>query len=343
MANQTIKDVAAAAQVSIATVSRVINAPERVKPATVAAVRAAMADLGYRPNAIGQRLKAASSRTLGILVPSLRNPVFADSLAGIEDAAQAAGYTLLLTASNYDPAREDAAISTLLNNRVDGLVLTVADADGSPVVRTLEREGVPHVLLYNQPASPDTAGVSVDNAAAAHEMVGRLIALDHRHFAMVAGSFVASDRSRLRYLGFTQALAEAGLPAAPLVEVDFTDLQLTERLRSLLTGPQAPTAVFCSNDMLALATIQSCRALGLRVPEDLSVVGFDGIEVGRLVQPSLCTVVQPTHQMGQQAIAILLALIEGQARPRSVILPHTIRDGESMAPLPDAARSATLS
>jgi DNA-binding LacI/PurR family transcriptional regulator len=343
MANQTIKDVAAAAQVSIATVSRVINAPDRVKPATVAAVRAAMAELGYRPNAIGRRLKSAASRTVGVLVPSLSNPVFADSLAGIEHAAQAAGYTLLLTASHYDPAREEAAISTLLSNRVDGLVLTVADADGSPIVRTLEDESVPHVLLYNQPNSPNTAGVSVDNAAATQQIMQRLIALGHRRFAMVAGSFVASDRSRLRYRGFQQALLDAALPFAPLVEVDFNDLHLTDRLRALVTGPDAPTAVFCSNDMLALATIRSCRELGLRVPEDLSVVGFDGIEVGKLVQPSLCTVTQPTHQMGQQAVSILLDLIEGRARPRSVLLPHSIRDGESMAAPPLAARSATPS
>lgn len=349
MSGQTIKDVAQAAGVSIATVSRVINAPSRVRPATVQAVTAAMRALGYRPNAIGRRLKASSTHTLGILVPSLSNPVFADSVAGIEEAAQAAGYTLLLTVSDYDAAREDAAIATLLSNRVDGLVLTVADAAASPVLATLAEEGVPHVLLYNQPADngPGTgagaAAVSVDNAAAAREMTEHLLALGHRRIAMVAGAFAASDRSRLRYQGFRAAMQAAGIADAPVAEVAFTDLHLADTLRALLDGPRAPTALFCSNDMLALASIRACRELGRRVPEDVSVVGFDGIEVGRLVHPSLCTVVQPTQEMGRQAIAILLGLIEGQARPRSLLLPHAIRNGESAGPPPVPARPSTPS
>lgn len=341
--SQTIRDVAAAARVSTATVSRALNEPDRVKPATRAAIAAAMKQLGYRPNALGRGLKMASSMTLGVLVPSLSNPVFADCLSGIEAAAHEAGYTVLLTASGYDPEREEAAISTLLSNRVAGLLLTVADADGSPVVRTLCTEGVPHVLLYNQPQDPRVSAVSVDNAQAASDVVSRLIARGHRRLGMIAGSFVASDRSRLRYQGFETTLQAADLPTAPLIEVDFNDLHLTDCLRAVLDAADAPTAVFCSNDMLALATMRAGHELGVRVPDDLSVVGFDGIDVGKLVQPSLCTVVQPTHAMGQQAVALLLDQIKGQARPRSVILPHTIRDGESIGEPPAAARSALSS
>ncbi len=336
MSKRTIKDVAAAAGVSIATVSRVLNDPTRARPETVAAVRAAMASLGYRPNAIGRRLKSAETRTLGILVPSLYNPVFADSVGGIEERAQAAGYTLLLTVSDYDPVREDTAIATLLSNRVDGLILTVADADGSAAVETLRQEAVPHVLLYNQPRTPGTAAVTVDNAAAERAMTTRLLDAGHRHMAMIAGAFAASDRSRLRHDGFQAALADAGLPPGPVLEVDFNKMQLADRLRALFAR-QRVTALVCSNDMLALAAIRACGELGLSVPEDLSVVGFDGIEVGKLVQPSLSTVVQPTREMGRQAVDLLLGLIEGQASPRSLLLPHGIRDGESLGPPPRAA------
>ncbi|MCA1971395.1 MAG: LacI family DNA-binding transcriptional regulator [Caenispirillum sp.] len=338
MTKLTIKDVATTAGVSIATVSRVLNDPERVKPETVALVQAAIAGLRYRPNVNGRRLKTATSQAIGVLLPSIGNPVFADSLAGIEAAAQAAGYTLLLTTSSYDPAREDAAIATLLGNRVDGLILTVADADGSAVVRSLRCEGVPYVLLYNQPHASDIASVSVDNAGAARAITEHLIALGHRRFAMIAGSFASSDRSRLRWSGVGAALAAVGLPAARLVETGFSGSDLPDALTPLLTGPDRPTALVCSNDMLALATMRGCRALGLDVPGDVSVVGFDGIGVGELVQPSLCTVVQPTREMGRQAIDILLGLIEGRESPRSILLPHTIREGESTAPPPPAPR-----
>lgn len=344
-ARATIRDVAQAAGVSTATVSRVVNEPSRVAPETVAQVREVMATLRYQPNVIGRRLKTATTRSIGVLVPSLANPVFAESVAGVEQAAQDAGYTLLLTVSDYDPAREDSAIATLMANRVDGLVLTVADADGSSAVRTLREDGIPHVLLYNQPQSSGHAAVSVDNVRAAGDITRHLIGLGHRRVAMVAGSFASSDRSRLRWQGVVAALGRAGLPAPDLIEVGFGAADLTAALAPVLVAdPDDPvTALVCSNDMLALAAIRACRHLGRRVPDDVSVTGFDGIGVGELVQPSLCTVVQPTHAMGREAFAILLAHLEEQPSPRSLLLPHTLRFGESVASPRPPIRSAVQS
>ncbi|MFH1804453.1 MAG: LacI family DNA-binding transcriptional regulator [Pseudomonadota bacterium] len=328
----TMRDVARKSGVSVATVSRVINFPGEVRQETVETVNAAMRVLNYRPNINGRRLKAAQSRSIGVLVPTLSNPVFADSVQGIEQEARAAGLTVLLTASNYNADHEAKAVSTLLDNRVDGLILTVTNADDSPVVRMLTRENIPFVLLYNQPANPDIAAVSVDNAQSAYDLTGHLLAAGHRSFAMVAGRFSSSDRSRQRYEGFARALAGAGIVDAPLIEVGFEDTNLEDVLTGILRGGNPVTALVCSNDILAITAIGACRKLGLRVPDDVSVAGFDGIAVGGLIQPKLCSVVQPTHEMGRQALTLLRGLIKGEAKPRSLLLPHYLSEGESIGP-----------
>ena len=327
----TIRDVARVAGVSIATVSRVINGTGPVAADRAEAVRAAMAEIGFRPNAIGRQLKTSSSRTIGILVPSLFNPVFADSVQGCQEAAGAAGYATLLAATDYDPGRERSAVEALLANRVEGLVLTVADAAENETLDMLDAEGVPYVLVYNQPDEGGRPAVTVDNRRAMADLVRYLIGLGHQRFAMIAGSFTASDRSRLRFEGFADALSEAGLPPGLLLEVRFDDTEMAPLLAGLFSGRPAPTALVCTTDLLALAAIRSCRALGLAVPRDLTVTGFDGIALSALTSPSLTSLVQPSHAMGQQAVGHLLGRLGTGATPRQVILPHQIRPGESAA------------
>ncbi|MEK9844991.1 LacI family DNA-binding transcriptional regulator [Thalassospira sp.] len=328
----TMRDVASKAGVSIATVSRVINSPDEVPTETVDRVRAAMRYLNYRPNINGRRLKMAQTRSVGVLVPTMANPVFATSVQGIEQAAHEDGLTVLLTSSNYDPQRELGAVSTLLNNRVDGLILTLANADDNPVIDLLKAENIPFVLLFNQPARKDVASISVDNARSAYDMTQAMIAQGHRSLAMVAGRFESSDRSKQRFEGFGKALSDAGLGAARLCQVGFGETELFAPLKSFLTGPDAVTGLVCSTDMLALAAMSACREHGLSVPGDVSVGGIDGIAVGGLISPKLCSAVQPTQEMGQQALAFLRGLIRGQTNPQSLILPHQLSTGESIGP-----------
>jgi DNA-binding LacI/PurR family transcriptional regulator len=315
--------------VSIATVSRVLNGGGSIAPETARRVQAAVEALGFRANRTGRELRAGTSRTVGVLVPSLANPVFAESVAGIQDAAREAGWSVLIASSAYDGAQERQAIDNLLSHRVGGLLLTVVDADESGTLDELDHEGTPYVLVYNQPARTDRATATIDNIAAGRDATRALLAAGHRRLAMIAGRFAASDRSKRRYAGFLEALTEAHLEKVALVELAFDEPAVDEATRRLLIGQHRPTGLFCSTDLLALRVIALLRESGLAVPGDASVVGFDGIAVGRLLAPSLATIVQPSYAMGQRAFGHLLARIEGAA-PEQILLPYELYPGGSL-------------
>lgn len=336
-----IKDVAERAGVSISTVSRVLNQSGPASVRTRETVLRAVSEIGFRPNSMGRSLKTAKSRTIGVLVPSLKNPVFADAVQGIQAAAEQAGYGILLTSSNYSAERETAAVEVFLSNRVEGLIVTVADEASSPALDLLRREGVPFVLVFNPALDPGPSAVTVDNEAAAQALVEELIALGHRRIAMIAGRFDASDRSGLRRAGYERALRSHGIAPGAIVEVGFDTLDLSAHCAALMDAPEAPTAVFCSTDMLAIAAIRGLTTLGLRVPEDMSVAGFDGIAVGEWISPSLATVVQPAEEMGSQALRHLLQRVNDDAPALHLTLPYRLRPGESWGP-PREATVVTL-
>lgn len=243
----TIKAVAERAGCSVSTVSRVINGSGPASADVRARVEAAVADLGFRPSALGANFRAHRNRAIGVVVPSYTNPVFAASIAGLEKVARAERRQLLTASTNYNPAREGDVVEELISQRVDGLALTVANAEGNAVLDLLEREGVPFVLLYNQPEDRRRPAVSVDNRAATAELTRRLIELGHRRIAYIAGRFRTTDRSRLRFEGCQAALAEAGLPAPQLIELDY--LAAPERHAAALSEPfgvaERPTALLC--------------------------------------------------------------------------------------------------
>lgn len=333
----TIKDVAQRAGVSVATVSRVINRRGPTSAEARAAVQRAVVESGFRPSAIGRALKTARSRTLGVLVPSLKNPIFADTVQGIERRAEAAGYGTLLASSHYAPDKELAAVEVFLANRVAGLVLTVADENASPALELLSREALPHVLVFNPARAPEHSGVTIDNRGAARQIVGRLIELGHRRIAMIAGNFESSDRSGLRRAGYEDALRSAGLAPGPVVEASFTARDLSGLCAALWAGDDPPTAIFCSTDLLAIAAIRALAGLGLRVPRDVSVAGFDGIDLGQWITPSLATVVQPAERMGEAAVEHLLQRVDSGAAALHLTLEHGLRPGESWGPPPVSA------
>jgi DNA-binding LacI/PurR family transcriptional regulator len=330
-----VKDVAARAGVSIATVSRVINDRGVTRSETAERVRAAIQELGFRPHGIGRSLKTARTRTIGVMIPSLANPVFAEAVTGMESAAKAAGYSLLLASSGYRESEEHAAVETLRCRGVDGLILTVADSRRSLALDALDRDGIPYVLVYNAPTAPERPTVTVDNEAAGREVVEQFLALGHRRLGMVAGSFAASDRSRARHGGFLAGAADARLGEPALIEIDFANMRLAPLLRPLFESRDRPTALFCSNDLVAIAAIGALRELGLRVPAEVSVIGFDGIAVGALVEPTLATIVQPSREMGREAALALIGCLSTGAVLGQTILAHGFRAGGSLdrAPL----------
>jgi DNA-binding LacI/PurR family transcriptional regulator len=333
-ARPTLRDVARLANVSIATVSRVLNGVPAIRPDTEARVRAAISQLGFRPNGRGRELRSGQSCSVGVLLPSLANPVFADNVAGIQAAAREAGWAVLITSSDYQPDREAEAVDALIVERAAGLILTVADAASNQTLTTLDDEHVPYVLLHNESARADRASVAVDNGQAGHDAASALIAQGHRRLAMVAGRFAASDRSRRRHAGFLAAVERACLPPPKLIEIDFTDDIALATLRAAFSGAERPTGIFCSNDLLALRAIAGLRALGLAVPADVSVIGMDGIEVGQLVEPSLASIAQPAREMGRRAFLHLLARLKESAPPAQLRLPHEFRSGRSLGAVP---------
>ena len=341
----TIKDVASHAGFSIATVSRAMNAPHTVSPATLAKVRAAIEALQFRPNALGRQLRAERTKLIGVVVPTLANPVFAESLQGIDDEASEAGYRVVLMTTQYDAVRERRAIETLREQRVDGVILTVTDGNSNPLLDELEADSMPYVLAHNDTACRPS--VSVNNRRAARDGVRLLISQGHRRVMMLAGSLAASDRARQRHLGYCDAMLEAGLEPGAAIEVDFNIEQLaSETLERLMIGPKRPTALFCSNDLLAMMVMRGLRAAQFEVPRDMSILGFDGLVMGELLSPTLASVCAPNRAIGSQAWRHLLAQIEAQLpsaanadvdifkhTQRGVTLQHLIRIGATIAPI----------
>jgi len=331
----SIKQVAQQAGVSTATVSRLLNKPESVSSDTAGKINEAIAALGFRPNFNGRNLRAGRSRTVGVVVPTLSNTVFAQCLQGIELAARALDYSVMFTATEYRQEDEAAAVDLLLSHRVDGVILTVADASASNTLDVLDSEGIPYVLTYNQPQQASRLSVSVDNRAAAHDAVAHLIALGHTRIQMLSGYFHASDRAIQRYHGYVDAMRAHGLtPMTPIEVPRHTGLGV-DHLQSFADPQQRPSALFCSNDLLAFAAMRDLRTLGVRVPQDISVMGFDGIPLGEMMSPVLASAVQPSEQIGEVALRTLVAAIEqpgigGDGPPVSSILAHAIRDGGSV-------------
>jgi DNA-binding LacI/PurR family transcriptional regulator len=337
----TIKDVAAYAGFSIATVSRAINAPHTVNRVTLAKIREAIEALQFRPSPLGRQLRGERTRLIGVVLPTLANPVFAECLQGIDELAASQGYRLMLMTTQYDAERERHAIETLLAQRVEGLILTVADADTHPLLDELDNEGKLYVLMHNDTVRRPS--VSVDNCRAAFDGVRMLIQRGHDRVLMLAGTLAESDRARLRYRGYADAMRQAGLTPAPALEVDFNADELAPSVLAHLTsGPTRPTALFCSNDLLAMVVMRGLRQAHFTVPEDMSILGFDGLSVGELLSPPLASVCTPNREIGCAAWRRLMARIEGadDGDSLSLTLPHTLREAETIAALSGEAGTA---
>ena len=325
----TIKDVAMRAGVSVATVSRAMNKSGPVSAAAKEVIEKVINDSGFRLNSIGRQLKTARTHTIGVLVPSLKNPIFADAVVGIQRTAERNGYNVLLASSAYSADKEVSAVETFLSSRVEGLILTVADEESSQALKRLSATQLPFVLMFNPCKQNNYSTVSIDNRKAAYELVDALVKLGHRQIVMIAGRSSESDRSVERQAGFEDALQRHGIDHVEIVEVGFENPELTDQIEKLVNKPNPPTAYFCSTDVLAIATIRALTQVGKNIPRDVSVVGFDGIAIGEWLTPSLATAIQPAEEMGKQATQHLIGRIDRNEPVTSLVLPHRIRPGES--------------
>jgi DNA-binding LacI/PurR family transcriptional regulator len=329
----SIQSVAEKAGVSVATVSRVFNFPDKVTPATREHVERVAIELGYVPNSSARTLRTQRSRVLGVVLPTLLNPVFAECLQGIAQAAIAGGYAIIPVTTGYRLDEEQRAVNLLLAGNVDGLILVVSNPATSSALERLRGAAVPYVLAYNR--HPDHPCISVDSEGAVASAVAHLVALGHRRIAMIGGTLAASDRAQQRWRGFVQGMGDAGLAPPALVEVPFIQTAVDELTRFLEATPR-PTALICSNDLLAIRSIRAAQRSGLQVPRDLSVIGFDGIALGEDLTPALSTIAQPNSDIGRHSVELLAqALAGGNAltADASLVLAHSFRTGESCAPV----------
>lgn len=329
-----IQEVARKAGVSVATVSRAFNLPDKVTPATRALVERVAIELGYQPNASARTLRTQRSRVLGVVLPTLLNPTFAECLQGIAATSQQAGYAIQPLTTAYDVAQEEDAVNRLLAANVDGLILVVSSPSSSKALQRLQALGRPYVLAYNRHS--DHPCVSVDSEGASADVVARLVALGHRAITMVSGTLAASDRAQQRYRGYLQGMQAAGELTPQLLEVPFVQAA-GDAILACLRQSHRPTALFCSNDLLAIRSIRAAAQAGLQVPKDLAVVGFDGIALGDDLQPQLSTVAQPNSEIGARSVELLVqALASGQRLlpEAGLVLPHRFRAGESCGVAP---------
>jgi len=318
----TLEDVAKKAGCSVATASRALGAHGSVSDGVKSRVRRAAAELGYRQ---GAQVHGRGSRRplIGVLIPSITNPVFAASLSHIQNRMHLGGHSVVLAQSNYDPAQEPDAIEALLAERPTGLILTLCHADhGLPQASRLP----PTVLLNNLPTSIFPAAVTVDNREAGRLLTRHLIDRGHRRILFVSGNFAASDRAVLRYEGYLSALGEAGGEPLPALQIPF--IGSYEQLDiSGAIADHKPTAIIASNDLLAFGVIGALRRHGLCVPQDVSVAGFDGIAMGQLMTPPLTTIEMPDASMGAVAASLLLDIAERGAIPRHLQVGFTLKPG----------------
>jgi len=308
----SIKDIARLARVSHPTVSRALQNSPLVNAQTAAKIRKIADEAGYRASAVARGLVTRRTRTIGLVVTTVDDPFAGEVTCGIEQAANDHGYAVFLASSSADPERERKVVQALAERRVDGIIVTSSRV-GALYLPLLEELNVPIVLVNDQYPGEFVHSVMIENVEGARAAVEHLIGLGHRRIAYVGDRLgYQSDAERLA--GYKDALKRGGIEfrAALVKEGNGRPEAAIEAVDELLALPAPPTAICCYNDMTALGALRAIRARGLRVPEDVSVTGFDDLFFAAYLQPPLTTVRQPMRRMGQLAMENLLKLMSGE-------------------------------
>lgn len=331
----TIKDVATAADVSTATVSRVLNRPESVRAVLRSRVLEAVMRLGYVPNSGARALKLQRSGTVGAIFPTIDNAIFAKAIDALQQRLADSGRQLLIATSSYDPQTEMRQAVNLVRRGVDALALC-GNSQSRELLQFLRQRELPTVHTMTISPEPDRICVGYDNALAIGKAVRYLLDLGHRRFGMLVGITVHNDRAADRVTGVRQALALAGLQLDPqcLLEMPYTLDQARAGFRRLMLAPDPPTAVLCGIDVLAIGALLEAATLGIAVPRQVSVTGFDDLEMARHFQPSLTTMQVPTERMWQMVADRIIAGIEQVPMPRVTQLEVELIVRSSAGPAP---------
>lgn len=330
----TLEDVALSAGVSTATVSRCLNSPGRVSETTRQRVMAAVSELGYAPNFGARALAAKRTNTFGAIIPTMENAIFARGLQAFQEEIGRHGVTLLVASSSYRPDLEEEQIRALVARGADALLLIGHDRTPQSYA-FLEKRQIPHVVAWVFDRSAPRISIGFDNRQSMKALAEEVIALGHVSLGFITAERAGNDRARERFAGVCAAMEDNGLDPGTLhvEETSYAIAKGAEAFARLMNQDLRPTAVLCGNDVLAAGALQMARKLGIRVPEDVSVTGFDDIEIAEILSPSLTTVHVPHREMGRRAADFLLAMRSGGDPGSGIELPTGIEWRESLGPV----------
>ncbi len=328
----TIKDVARELGMSVATVSRALSRPELLREETRGRVMSVIDRLGYRPNLLARGLRRGRARSILLIVPNL-SPFFLEIFAGAEDVARQADFALLLGNSAGDPEREEACFDQVVSGRADGIILLtgIVPAAYAPGKRPLP----PLVTVLERLPNRSVPVIRTDHRVGAAEATRHLIELGHRRIAHIAGTKRARSTAD-RFAGYRDALERAGLRYSQdlIYPGDFSMKSGAAGIERLLSLAEPPTAVLCGNDEMAFGAVRMLHKLGLTVPKDISIVGFDDQNMAAFYNPPLTTVYIPRHELGRRAALELIEQLEGREVAHEVVLPTRLVIRESTAAPP---------
>lgn len=330
-----LRQVARIAGVSTATVSRAINAPDTVSPELRARIDTVIRDLGWVPSGAARALATRRTFTVGAVFPSLAQGLFARAIDGLQDELNARNYTLLLAHSRYSFDEERRQLRKLIERGVDGIVLVGRDRPAD-IEALLRRQKVPYVHTFVYDPQAEAPCIGPDSYTALYRMTEYLIGLGHRRFGMIAQSRAGNDRAQARWNGVQAALAEHGIaiPPAHALEGHWSMAEGRALFRRLMERQPLPTVVIGGNPFLAVGAMLEAQAQGVRVPQDMSIVGYDDIEIMRELPVPITTVRGPSDEVGRHAARVILRMIEGEQGVAGVELASTLIVRASSGPPP---------
>lgn len=314
-----IKEIASRAEVSVATVSRVLNHPETVAPKTRERILALIDEIGYKPNWFARGLNFNKTNTIGLLIPNILDPAYVEIAEGAEEVANKKGYNILLCITEGVVDKEKQYIRTLIDRMIDGIVLVSSLLEDDDV-QDIKRQGTPLVLVGENRGNSSGPIVRIDCKDASFKAVVHLVDSGHQRIAMIFGSMPAMENQR-KIEGYMQALHKARLPVKPefVVEAENTIEGGYVATRRLISLDPKPQAIFCSSDILAFGALDAIRDSDQSVPEDVAVMGFDNVRMSSLMVPKLSTVSKPLHRMGLSGARLLLDVIESKDSGEAVM------------------------
>ena len=332
----TLMDVAAKAGVSTATVSRCLNFPDQVTEKTRKKITKTINELGYSPNFGARAMAANKTHTIGAVIPTMENAFFARGLQAFQEELMRFGYTLLVASSNYRADVEAEQIKSLVARGADGLLLIGHQRDPE-IYKFLETQKTPVLVSWAYDATQPRYSVGFNNRTAMQKMAEEVLSKGHKKLAFVGPETPANDRVRARLDGVKDAMRARTLDPDTLsvIETPYGIENGASAFDALMKKDPKPTAILCANDVLAAGALRAARLAELSVPRDVSIIGFDDIEMSRVVHPTLTTVHVPHQNMGRQAAQVLVGMVDGTLPERSLELPVEIVIRESLGPAPE--------